>query len=400
MNHFLPYGRQTVDESDVELVIEVLNSSYLTSGPLVEEFERELADSVGAKYAVACSSGTAALHLAVLAADLDETRGVIVPTMTFLSSANAARFLKAPVWFADVDSDHGLLTRETLRDAMARADSSVGAVIPVHLNGQSVDMIAIKNLVGDSGIKIIEDASHALGSRLVLPDGRVQPVGSCSHSDMCVFSFHAVKTIAMGEGGAVTTNDEILYQRLVDFRNHGIIRTPERFKNTELAFSDTCMLNPWYYEMHELGFNYRVTDIQCALGLSQLRKLENFVERRRQLVERYDEQVRCISPEINPIKRLQHTETCWHLYVLLIDFSSLDISRAVLMKKLQERKIGTQVHYIPVHWQPYYRRHVGEIDLPGAATYYQRILSLPLYPSMVDADVDRVVSSLRELICC
>jgi UDP-4-amino-4,6-dideoxy-N-acetyl-beta-L-altrosamine transaminase len=394
---FLPYGRHSVDEDDVAAVSAVLRSEWLTTGPAVAAFEEAFAARVETRFAVACSSGTAALHLAALALGLDEDAAVVVPSVTFVATANAARYVGARVVFTDVDATTGLMSEDNLREALDRAGPQVKAVFPVHLNGQCADMEPLAAVAAGYDVRVVEDASHALGADHVAGDGTRNAVGSCRYGDLAVFSLHPVKTIAMGEGGVVTTNDEALHRRLLRLRNHGMVREPQRFENAE-AFDARGTLNPWYYEIHELGFNYRASDIHCALGLSQLGKLERFVARRRELAARYDERLARLAPLVRPIGRVSWCDPAWHLYVVRIDFDRAGLSRAALVRHLREKGIGTQVHYFPLHRQPYYRRHVVSPELPGAGAYYEQVLSLPLYPSMEDADVERVVGALESCL--
>jgi UDP-4-amino-4,6-dideoxy-N-acetyl-beta-L-altrosamine transaminase len=392
---FLPYGRQVIDDDDIAAVTAVLHGDWLTTGPIVEKFEAALAAKVGARFAVACSSGTAALHLATLAAGLKHGDCAVVPSMTFLATANAVRYADAEVVFADVDGDTGLLRPVDLEAALAKAQGRVAAVLPVHLGGQSVDMAAIAGIAQRHGMAVIEDACHALGSTYQA-GGETFRVGSCRHSTMAVFSFHPVKTIAMGEGGAITTNDPELYKRLMMLRSHGMTREASEFHNTDLAFGPDGNPNPWYYEMPVIGFNYRASDIHCALGLSQLGKLDSFIERRRALVAQYDKLLAQLIPQVRPPERVPACNPAWHLYAPRFDFATIEGGRAVLMQRLRDAGIGTQVHYIPVHRQPYYLERLGEQQLPGAMKYYRATLSLPLFPSMTDDDVARVVDALKD----
>ncbi len=384
---FLPYGRQTIDDADVAAVTKVLRGDYLTTGPAVGEFEADFAQAVGAKYAVSCSSGTAALHLAALALKLGEGDVVIVPTLTFLATANMARYVGAEVQFADVDPQTGLLTPETLDAAIKAAGKKAKAVVPVHLSGQCCDMRGIKDVAGRHGLAVVEDACHAIGA---------SGVGACEYSAMAAFSLHPVKTIAAGEGGVVTTNDAALAERLSRMRNHGMVRDNKRFELADEAFDKAGNANPWYYEMPEVGFNYRLSDIHAALARSQLGKLAKFVAARRALVARYDAALASFAPEIRPVTRMPNQDPAWHLYVVLVDFDAIGMERAALMRLLRERGVGSQVHYLPVHRQPYYRRRYGALALPGADAYYARALSLPLYPAMGEADVERVVAALKQ----
>ena len=392
---FLPYGRQTIGDDDIAAVVEVLRGDMLTSGPAVDAFEAALVRQTTARHAVACANGTAGLHMAVRALGLGAGDRVIVPTLTFLATANAAVFEGAEVVFADVDPDTALLTPDTLKEALHRGGSSVRAVFPVHMAGQPVDMAGISSIARAHGLRVVEDACHAIGGTYDVADGGAVSIGSCRHSDMSVFSFHPVKTVTMGEGGAVTTNDDGLAHRLRLAHNHGMVRDADLFTSEALAFGPSGEANPWYYEMAAPGYNYRACDIQCALGLSQLAKLDRFVERRRELVARYDAAFAAAGCDgIKPLARRAGCHPGWHLYVVLIDYENLGHDRAQVIHALRERGVGTQVHYLPVHLQPYYRQRNPALDLPGAWRYYQRCLSLPLFPAMTDQDVDRVVESL------
>lgn len=396
---FLPYSRQCLDEDDVAAVTTVLQGNWLTTGPTVDAFEAALLAKVGARFAVSCSSGTAALHLAALALDLGPGDAVVVPALTFLATANAARYVGADVIFADVDAETGLMREAHLREAMQRAgDRQVRAVFPVHYAGQCADAEAIWEIAEARGLAVVEDACHAIGTTYDTVNGGVASVGDCRFSHMAVFSFHPAKTVTMGEGGAITTQDESLAQRLRRLRNHGIVRDAHVFENRALAFAGSGRANPWYYEMSEMGLNYRATDIHCALGLSQLQKLERFVDRRRALAARYDERLRPLAPLVRPLGRIAGCRPAWHLYVVLVDFAAAGVERAELMARLREAGIGTQVHYIPVHDQPCYRKLYGSQALPGTEGFYARCLSLPLYPAMLEADVDYVASTLGAVI--
>jgi len=383
---FLPYGRQTIEADDIEAVSAALQADFLTTGPTVAEFDRAFAAVVGAAFAVSCNSGTAALHLAAMARGLGPGDAAVVPSVTFLATANAVRYVGAEVIFADVDPETGLLRTEDLSDAMARAGNlKLKAALPVHLNGQAADMSALAALADPADIMLIEDACHALGAA---------GVGACARSAMACFSTHPVKGIAMGEGGVVTTNDAGLAERLARFRNHGMSRDPAGFVNRDLAFAAEGSANPWYYEMAEPGFNYRAPDILCALGLSQLKKLGRFIARRRVLADLYDAALEPLAPLVKRVPKVAWSEHGYHLYAVLIDFAAAGVERAEVMHRLRRAGVGTQVHYLPVHRQPYYVRRYGKIDLPGADAYYARCLSLPIFPAMADGDVDRVAAAL------
>jgi UDP-4-amino-4,6-dideoxy-N-acetyl-beta-L-altrosamine transaminase len=394
---FLPYARQTVDDDDIAAVAAVLRSDFLTTGPVTLAFEEKLVEVTGAQHAVSCSSGTAGLHLAALALGLGPGDGIIVPSITFLATANAARFVDAEVVFADVDPDTGLMGPEHLNDALDRADGPVKAVFPVHLAGQSPDMIALARIADARGIAMVEDACHALGSTYQSGGGDVA-VGRCADSAMAAFSFHPIKTVTMGEGGAVTTNDDALLERLRRARNHGMVHAASAFQNREMALADDGEANSWYYEMHDIGFNYRASDIHCALGLSQLGKLDAFTRRRRMLADRYDMLLVSLAPVVRPVAARPENHPVHHLYVVLVDFERAGISRDRVMRALRDRGIGTQVHYIPVHRQPYYRERYGDLKLPGADAYYAHCLALPFFTAMTDADAEHVVQALAEVV--
>jgi UDP-4-amino-4,6-dideoxy-N-acetyl-beta-L-altrosamine transaminase len=397
---FLPYGRQVIDDDDVAAVAAVLKGEYLTSGPATEVFETALSARVGARFSFACSSGTAGLHMATTAAGFGPGDAVIVPSITFLATANAVRMTGAEVIFADVDPDNGLMMVEQLAAAFDCAPPGlfVKGVIPVHLAGQCADMAAIAEFAANKNLIVIEDAAHAIGSSYQMKSGKTAIIGECSHSDMAVFSFHPVKTIAMGEGGAVTTNDSDLARKLSFARNHGMTRDPDLFVHKEMATSGNGVTNPWYYEMPIVGYNYRASDIHCALVNSQLNKLDRFVDIRQRLVDRYDSKLATESHFFKPIKRNPLCSAAWHLYPVLIEFDKLKIDRAMLMEALKARDIGTQVHYIPVSAQPYYVERYGKADLQGAQAYYERTLSLPLHAGMAETDVDRICETFSSVI--
>ena len=393
VDDFLPYGRQVIDDDDIAAVTAVLRGDWLTTGPAIERFEDAFRHATGAAYAIACANGTAALHLAALAHGLGPGDQVLVPAVTFLATANAVRYVGADVVFADVDPQTGLMTAASVAAAIAATDRPVKAIMPVHLTGHTVGLSTLAEAL--QGRLLIEDACHALGSEYADGDGTMVPVGSCPYGGVTMFSSHPVKTIATGEGGMLTTNDGALAQRLRQLRNHGIVRDAAHFRNQALAFDlDSGAVNPWYYEMHALGFNYRQSDIHAALGVSQMAKLPSFIARRRALHAHYCARLADAGPHIQIQPTTPASHPAWHLAVALIDFVALGISRATVMTALRERGIGSQVHYQPVPWQPYYQQRYGPADFPGASAYYGQILSLPLYPSMTEADVDRVVDGL------
>ena len=399
---WIPYGRQWVDENDIQTVVQTLRAERITQGPRVEEFEESLAEYCGAKFAVVVNSGTSALHIACLAAGVQPGDEVITSPVTFVASANCAVYCGAKPVFADIDPRTYNIAPEEIREKFS---SRTKAVIPVHLAGQICDMDSIQKTVRlaapDRKVFIIEDACHALGSFY-----RGGKVGSCTWADMTVLSFHPVKHITTGEGGAVLTNDESLCRKLRLFRSHGITSDPKGFINKDLAFplNDSRFTihdspNPWYYEQIDLGYNYRITDIQSALGLSQLKKIDAIHQRRREIVNRYNETFSGLDHVRTPYE-LPECDSNFHLYILLIDFAAIGIERSPFMSSLREKGIQTQVHYIPVHLQPFFREHFGTAfgDCPKAEAYYERCLSLPLYPALCDQEIKRVIGEVKMLI--
>lgn len=380
----LPYGRQTIEDDDIAAVAAALKGDFLTTGPLVDAFEQAFAEAVGARHAVACANGTAALHLAMLALDVQPGEAVIAPSITFLATANCARYVGAEVVFADVDPLSGLMTPETLDAAMGRLDGrKLRAVLPVHLRGDTVDLPRLSAQAAEAGAVLVEDAPHALGSTMTYGNA-AERAGDARHSAMATFSFHPVKTIATGEGGMVTTNDPALAERLKVMRTHGMVRPPAA--------------DPWVYEMPEPGFNYRLPDILCALGVSQLAKLPRFAARRRALAKAYETALAPLAPAVRIAERPAWSDPVLHLMCVLIDFPTAGRSRRQVMADLARRGVGSQVHYIPVHTQPYYRKRYGPLSLPGAEAWYARCLSLPLYPGMADDDVGKVAGALRNAL--
>ena len=393
---FLPYGKQVIEEDDVAAVVEALRGDLLTTGPSVTRFEDALATTVSAKHAVVCANGTAALHMAARALNLGPGTKVIVPAITFLATASAPHMNGAEIIFADVDPETGLMGPSELAAAIYRAHDA-DALFNVHLNGQCGDLEDIAHMARGHGLHIVDDACHALGTDYVAEDG-VKAVGSNAFCDLSVFSFHPVKTVAMGEGGAVTTNDPAMAKRLIAARNHGMTRESSSFVNVDDAFDGEGNALPWYYECHGPEFNWRANDLQCALGLSQLKKLGRFVARRRALVAAYDTALAPYKPLLRPLARTKNALPGWHLYVARIDFERAGISRAEVMRRMAADGIGTQVHYYPVHRQPYYAKRYGALTLPGADKYYAQALSLPLSAGMDISDVVRVVTALARAL--
>jgi len=376
----LPYGRQWIDERDVEAVAAALRGDYLTTGPLVPQFEEKFARAVGARFAVAFSSGTAALHAACFAAGVGEGDEVITSPLTFAASANCVLYQRGKPVFADVDERTGLIDPASVA---ALVTERTKAILPVHYAGQPAPMDELLQLAKKHGLVVIEDAAHALGASY-----RGRRVGSIG--DMTMFSLHPVKHITTGEGGVVTTDREELRRKLVDFRNHGIVRDPQRLEREPPA--------PWYYEMQSLGFNYRLTDIQAALGMTQLDKLDRFIRRRREIAAGYDEAFR-LHEAIEIPRRNEGCEPSWHLYVIGLRPERLRVGRDEVFRRLLADNIGVQLHYIPVYLHPYYRRLGYPLGLcPNAERLYARILTLPLFPAMTDNDADDVVRAVLRAV--
>jgi len=387
MNQFIPYGRQDISQADIDAVVEVLRSDWITQGPAIERFEKLVADYCGAKYAVAVSSATAALHIACLAAGLGIGDILWTSPNTFVASANCGLYCGADVDFVDIDPHTYNLSVEVLEQKLARAELEgklPKVVVPVHFAGQSCEIERILALSRKYGFTILEDASHAIGARY-----QDNPVGSCLFSDMAVFSFHPVKIITTGEGGIVVTNREDLYEKLIRLRTHGITRNPELMQGESHGL--------WYYQQLELGFNYRITDIQAALGASQMQRLDEFVSRRRHLAARYN-QLLSDFPLVLP---WQHpdTESSWHLYVIRLKLDEIGKTHRQVFEELRAAKIGVNLHYIPVHTQPYYQNLGFKWgDFPQAEQYYQEAISLPIYYGLSDENQDQVGAVLRNIL--
>ena len=357
------YGKQHITDEDIQSVVEVLKSPYLTCGPKVSEFEQAICDYTGAKYCVAVNSATSGLHIAMLAAGVGVGDEVITTPITFLASANCARYCGADVKFADIEKDTANIDPEEIKKHLS---AKTKALVPVHFAGQSCDMERIAKIAKENNLIVVEDAAHAIGSEY-----KGSKVGSCKYSDMTVFSFHPVKTITTAEGGAVTTNDEALYKKLLAYRSHGMHHTQD-----------------WKYDMIELGFNYRMTDVQAALGISQMKKLAQFKKRRREIVDFYNKNLGL--PHL--IER-EFSNACFHLYPILVE------DREEFYHNARKVGLNLQVHYIPVHTQPYYQTQGYKWgDYPNAEEYYNHCISLPLYPDLTDEDLEEIVKRIKGLL--
>lgn len=370
----IPYGKQTIEQDDIQAVVDVLKSDFLTTGPKIAEFEQTVADYVGAKYAVAISNGTSALHAACFAAGIGPGDEVITTPLTFAASANCVLYCGGTPVFADVDPRTYNIDPEDIR---RKITDRTKAIIAVHLAGQPCDMDAIHSIAREHGLIVIEDGAHALGSVY-----KGKKVGSLS--DMTTFSFHPVKPITTGEGGMIVTDNEELYKKMVLFRSHGITRDDSMMTRND---------GPWFYQQFDLGYNYRITDIQCALGCSQMKKLDRFLKRRKELVARYNEAFADCSNIVTPYQ-FPDTESGWHLYIVQVK----NCDRKQVFEALREKGIGVNVHYIPVYMHPYYQENgYKDVHCTNAEEIYSHIISLPLYPGLTDEQQDYVIDTLKSL---
>ena len=376
------YSSPSITPDDIAEVLRVLNGTKLTQGEVVQELENKLSKKFNVEHAVVCNSGSAALHMAYHGIDLGPSAGLITSPVTFLSTANAARFCGAPVGFADVDPKTGNLSVDTIKTAVERANFKVRAIAVVHLGGRPCDMPKIKDFADSIGAYVIEDACHAPMAKYSDEDGILYSVGSCSHSHAASLSFHAIKHMTTGEGGVLLTNDYELAKRASRFRSHGMTRDSSIMKDQDAAGA------PWYYEMSELGYNYRLSDINCALCLNQVGRLDENLARRRNIARIYHEYLKGSDmirlPEISSRCGMTHA---WHLFSLALDFDRIGKSRHQVMSELTGRGVGTQVHYIPLYRQPYYRNQFVLENFEGAEIYYKNTLSIPMYFGLADDDV-------------
>ena len=375
MNDFISYGCQSLDDEDIEAVIETLRSPLLTQGPKVIEFEQAIADYIGVKYAVVFCNGTAALHGACYAAGIGHGDEVITSPITFAASANCVRYVGGTVVFADIDAQTYNIDPVQIR---ANITDNTKAIIPVDFTGQPVDMDEIMAIANEHNLVVIEDGAHSLGATY-----KGRKVGQTAH--MTMFSFHPVKPVTTAEGGVIVTNDETYYKKLLQFRSHGI-------EVTDYAAEQ----GGWYYEMTDLGYNYRMTDLQAALGVSQLKKLDQFIAKRQQIVDRYTKAFQDEANIVTP-KQLMDTQSGWHLYMIQLE----NVDRKQVFNAMRAANIGVHVHYIPVYWHPYYRELGYDRGLcPVAEEWYEKALTLPIHPSLTDEHINRVVSELIKSSSC
>ena len=377
---FLPYGKQVIDENDIKSVVNILNGDYLTTGPAVSEFEKKIADYVGSKYAVSVSNGTAALHIACLSAGIKEGDEVITTPMTFAASANCILYCGAKPVFVDIDKETYNIN---VNEIEKKITPKTKAIIPVHFTGQSVDLDPILELAQKYNLIVIEDAAHALGTKY-----KGKFIGSIS--DMTEFSFHPVKTVTTAEGGIITTNRKDLYEKLLLFRTHGITRNTEFMENKNEG--------PWYYDQIDLGYNYRITDLQCALGITQMDKLDMFIKRRKELVGMYNEHLSKIDGVIIQ-KEEEFSDTSRHLYIMKLDLDKFKVGRKEIFEALLVENIGVNVHYLPVYLHPYYKKLGYEKGLcPNAEELYDSMITLPLYPGMSNDDFYDVINAVNKVL--
>ena len=374
----IPYGQQMLDESDIDAVVNVLKSEWLTQGKMISCFEEVLCAYTKAKYAVAVSSGTAALHLACLASNIENGSEVITTANSFVASANVAFYCGAKAIFVDIDKTTFNVDVTQIEEKITKHTK---AIIPVHYGGRVCDMKGLFDIAQRYGLVIIEDAAHALGSQYL-----EDPVGSCRYSDMATFSFHPVKAMTTGEGGAIVTNSKETYDRLCLLRSHGVIKNENQLENK------FATVGSWYYEMQELGFNYRITDIQCALGVSQLKKLNSFIKRRQNIVSQYDKAFKG-NPYFDRPSMDSWEDSSWHLYPIRIKDKG---RKKDIFETLRSKGIGVQTHYIPIYWHPYYCNKGYKKGLcPCAEDFYLREISIPVYPAMTDEDVRQVIETVK-----
>ena len=381
-NKRIPYSCQWIDEKDIEAVVSVLKSDFITQGPKVAEFEEKFAKKVGSKYAVAVANGTAGLHLAALALDLKEGDEVITSPISFLATSNAAFYVGAKPIFADIDPKTLCLD---VKQVKKKITPKTKAIFPVHFAGQPAALEELSQLCKKHGLYMVEDACHALGAQY-----KQSMVGDCQYSNMAVFSFHPVKHLATGEGGMVTTNSENLYQKLCDLRSHGMVRDRGRFELNDEG--------PWCYEMQSLGFNYRMTDMQAALGVSQLEKIDMFVSKRREIANRYIEAFKELKLVRVP-EYINDTVNSHHLFIIQLNLRNLNKTRAEIFEALKSEGLGLQIHYIPIARQPFYKKKgYNYKDYPVAESFYKSTISIPLFPKMTEEEVDYVISIVKKIL--
>lgn len=371
----IPYGHQSISQDDINAVVATLKSDFLTQGPVIDRFEKELASYVGAKYAVIFNSGTAALHSAYFAAGLRNGDEFITSPMTFAATSNAGLYLNVKPIFVDIERETGNMNTRLIESALTKKTKLIA---PIHYAGFPVDLAKIQDIAKKHNLRVVEDAAHTLGGIY-----NNTKIGSCAYSDITAFSFHPVKHITTGEGGAATTNNKELYDLMCSFRTHGITKNPKQFVNDNEG--------DWYHEMHHLGYNYRITDIQAALGSSQLRKVDGFLKKRRQIADMYDKAFKN-NPYFDVIQGTTDTSPAYHLYPILLKDPK---NKKRVFETLREKGIGVQVHYIPVYWHPYYQQMGYKKGLcPISEDFYRREITIPMYPGLTKKDIEYVINTI------
>jgi UDP-4-amino-4,6-dideoxy-N-acetyl-beta-L-altrosamine transaminase len=377
---FIPYAKHWIDEKDIDEVVKIMKDGWITQGPKIKEFENRIASFVNAKHAVAFSSGTAALHAASFAAGISRGEEAITTSMTFAASSNCILYQNGRPVFADIDKRTYNIDSNEIKKKIT---DKTKAIIPVDFTGQPCDLDPIFELAEKNNLTIIEDACHALGSTY-----KGNKIGSIS--DLNVFSFHPAKHITTAEGGIVCTNSKELYDRLLLFRNHGITKDFDKLQSSNVG--------SWFYEQQVLGYNYRINDLQCALGLSQLKRIKSFINRRKEIVNRYNEEFEKVEELVTPFQ-LEFVDSSWHLYVIQLNLERIKVNRRIIFDELRNNNLGVQVHYIPVYLHPYYQKLGYKNGLcPNSEWLYERIISLPLYPKMTDSEVGFVVDTVRRIV--
>jgi UDP-4-amino-4,6-dideoxy-N-acetyl-beta-L-altrosamine transaminase len=383
----IPYSMPEITNSDIKRVTSVLKNGYLTQGKEIISFESAITDEFNCKYSMVCNSGTAALHLAYSSLQIGPKNGLLTSPITFLATANAAKMCNAKVVFCDVDEVTGLMTPEKIEKAILASKIHIKVISVVHLGGRVCDMEAISQIAKKYNCYLVEDASHAAGAFY----NNSNPVGCCKYSDATTFSFNAIKHIAMGEGGCVTTNNKLIAEEIIKKRSHGMVKNKEEF------LSKLHNNAPWYYEMQYLGWNYRADEMSCALGLSQLKRLKKNIKKRNTLADFYFKYLSGINHLNLPLKNDYLNNNAWHLFPINIDFNKLKISREKLMKELAYKGIGTQVHYIPLYLQPYYKqKNIKKYE--GASEYYEKTLSIPLHTKLKKEDIIFISKNIRNIL--
>lgn len=381
----IPYGRHHIDKDDLLAVNRVLKSNFLTQGPLIRKFENLISNYVGSKYAVVVSSCTAGLHLASIISDNTNGKKLLTSPISFVSTANSSLFTGGDVIFADIEKETGNISIESIKKILKK--NKINSISPVHFGGLPCDMISINTLSKKNKFIVYEDAAHSFGAKY----DKKNRVGSCKYSDMTVFSFHPVKSIATGEGGCITTNNKKIYERLIKLRSHGIEKDKKNF------FSKNQKNQPWYYEMQELGYHYRSTDIQCALGISQLKKINKFLAKRKKIAKYYDYEFASLK-NATPLQIYKRDYSSNHLYILLINFSKINITKTELINKLRKVGINTQVHYIPITHHPFYKKKNLKSRLIQTENYYKKALSIPIFYDLKTKEQQHIVHHIKKII--